>query len=72
MSVPAGWTAATGNPVAAAPVTGWSEPSAADARLGVTAPGLPGIPGATIRRAALVLPRYGVRITVMARPPAAG
>lgn len=72
MSVPAGWTAATGNPVAAAPVTGWSEPSAADARLGVTAPGLPGIPGATIRRAALVVPRYGVRITVMARPPAAG
>ncbi|WP_457770411.1 PPE family protein, SVP subgroup, partial [Mycobacterium avium] len=39
---------------------------------GVTAPGLPGIPGATLRRAALVVPRYGVRITVMARPPAAG
>ncbi len=30
-------------------------------------PGLPGIPGATLRRAALVVPRYGVRITVMAR-----
>ncbi|GAB4932651.1 hypothetical protein MAHJHV35_48030 [Mycobacterium avium subsp. hominissuis] len=33
------------------------------------APGIPGRPGATIRRAALVVPRYGVRITVMARPP---
>lgn len=37
----------------------------------MTAPGLPGIPGTTLRRAALVVPRYGVRITVMARPPPA-
>lgn len=35
MSVPAGWTAATGNPVAAAPVTGWSEPSVGPTRVPV-------------------------------------
>ncbi|MGB8388885.1 MAG: PE/PPE C-terminal domain-containing protein [Mycobacterium sp.] len=34
--------------------------------------GLPGIPAGTASRAAGVVPRYGVRITVMARPPAAG
>ncbi|WP_415857791.1 PPE family protein, SVP subgroup, partial [Mycobacterium intracellulare] len=42
------------------------------ARTGPAAAGVPGIPGGTVRRAPLVVPRYGVRITVMTRPPAAG
>lgn len=74
MSVPAGWTAATGNPVGGLPGGG---PSAlptteALARNGSGTPGIPGIPGGRASRAALVVPRYGVRISVMARPPAAG
>ncbi|WP_197503779.1 hypothetical protein [Mycobacterium sp. 852014-50255_SCH5639931] len=35
-------------------------------------PGMPGLPAGTVWRASGVVPRYGVRITVMARPPAAG
>ncbi|OBG60450.1 MULTISPECIES: PPE family protein [unclassified Mycobacterium] len=74
MSVPAGWTAATGSPVGGLPGGG---PSAlptteALARTGSGTPGVPGIPGGRVSRAALVVPRYGVRISVMARPPAAG
>jgi PPE-repeat protein len=74
MSVPAGWATGTGNPVTILPGTGLSDLTATDviSRTGSTAPGIPGIPGGTVRRAALVVPRYGVRITVMARPPAAG
>lgn len=73
MSVPAGWTATTGNPVAAAPGSGLAELTATEvgAPAGST-PGIPGLPGGTVRRAALVIPRYGRRITVMTRPPAAG
>ncbi|MES3638635.1 hypothetical protein Q9Q76_16205 [Mycobacterium intracellulare] len=52
---------------------GWSGLPATEelARTGPAA-GVPGIPGGTVRRAPLVVPRYGVRITVMTRPPAAG
>ena len=35
-------------------------------------PGIPGLPGGMISRPSGVVPRYGARITVMARPPAAG
>ncbi|MGV0038864.1 PPE family protein [Mycobacterium colombiense] len=75
MSVPAGWTSATGNQVAALPGGGLSDLTATEAvaRAGTSAtPGIPGLPGGTVRRAALVVPRYGRRITVMARPFAAG
>lgn len=73
MSVPAGWTTATGISVAAAPGSGLADLTATEvvAPPGSTA-GIPGIPGGTVRRAALVVPRYGRRITVMTRPPAAG
>lgn len=74
MSVPAGWASATGNQVAALPAGGWSDLTASDAvaRGGSGTSGIPGIPGGTVRRATLVVPRYGRRITVMTRPPAAG
>jgi PPE-repeat protein len=74
MSVPAGWATATGNPVAALPGSGLSDLVATEAvaRTGSGSPGIPGLPGGTVRRAPLVVPRYGVRITVMTRPPAAG
>ncbi|AFS15934.1 MULTISPECIES: PPE family protein [Mycobacterium] len=74
MSVPAGWAAAAGDPVPALPGGGLSGLPATEAlaRTGPAAAGVPGIPGGTVRRAPLVVPRYGVRITVMTRPPAAG
>ncbi|OJZ75279.1 PPE family protein [Mycobacterium paraffinicum] len=74
MSVPAGWTAATGNPVAGLAGGGPSALPTVEAltRTGSGVPGVPGIPGGRVSRAALVVPRYGVRISVMARPPAAG
>lgn len=74
MSVPAGWAAAGGNQVAALPGGGVSDLAASEsiARTGPATAGVPGIPGGTVRRAALVVPRYGRRITVMTRPPAAG
>ena len=71
MSVPAGWATTTGNAGTPLPGNGLTATEAV-ARTGSAAPGIPGIPGGTVRRAALVVPRYGVRITVMARPPAAG
>lgn len=73
MSVPAGWTTAAGNPAAAAPGSGLADLTATElvTPTGST-PGIPGLPGGTVRRAALVVPRYGRRITVMTRPPAAG
>lgn len=74
MSVPAGWATATGNPGAASPGSGLSGLAATEAvaRTGSATPGIPGIPGGTARRATLVVPRYGRRIMVMTRPPAAG
>ncbi|WP_406816633.1 PPE family protein [Mycobacterium sp. M23085] len=74
MSVPAGWATTTGNPVTPLPAGGLSDPALTEAvaRSGSPAPGVPGVPGGTARRAALVVPRYGRRIMVMARPPAAG
>lgn len=74
MSVPAGWATASGNPVTALPCSGLSDLTATEVMspTGSAASGIPGIPGGTVRRAALVVPRYGVRITVMGRPPAAG
>ncbi|MEE2851787.1 MAG: PPE family protein [Actinomycetota bacterium] len=74
MSVPAGWAAATGNPVAASTGSGMSglATTEAAARSGSGTPGIPGVPGGTVRRAALVVPRYGRRIMVTTRPPAAG
>jgi PPE-repeat protein len=73
MSVPASWSTSSGNPVTALSGSGL-RPSDADEPAGSKAgmPGIPGLPGGTISRPSGVVPRYGARITVMARPPAAG
>jgi PPE-repeat protein len=69
MSVPAGWVSPAGSPVTA--LSGSGLPALEGTELGRTGlPGIPGIPRAS--RAAMVVPRYGVRITVMTRSPAAG
>ncbi|OBG60894.1 PPE family protein [Mycobacterium sp. E3339] len=73
MSVPAGWASATGNPASGLPELPVGGLSAAPTEaLARTTAGVPGLPGMRVSRAAMVVPRYGVRITVMARPPAAG
>lgn len=70
MSVPAGWASSTAGSVSKlSPVLSGTE---ALGRTGSGLPGLPGIPGMKVSRAAMVVPRYGVRITVMSRSPAAG
>jgi PPE-repeat protein len=78
MSVPTSWAAPSNSPSTAAitevsegglpgiPATGESAGS------GSAVPGIPGIPVGTVSRPTIVVPRYGVRILVMSRPPAAG
>lgn len=70
MSVPAGWASPAGSPVTA--LSGSGLPALEGTELARTASGIPGIPGVKVSRAAMVVPRYGVRITVMTRSPAAG
>jgi PPE-repeat protein len=72
MSVPAGWASQAGSPATALSGNGLPILEGTDAlgRTGSAMPGIPGIP--TASRAAIVVPRYGVRITVMTRSPAAG
>jgi len=74
MSVPASWTAPSSSPVAALSDSGIPTLEGTDeiVRPGSGTTGIPGIPGGTVSRATSVVPRYGTRITVMARPPAAG
>ncbi|ORV47810.1 hypothetical protein AWC03_25745 [Mycobacterium europaeum] len=73
MSVPASWTA-PGSPITALPGAGYPALFGIDQPVASATgmPGIPGIPGGTASRATMVVPRYGARITVMARPPAAG
>ncbi len=74
LSVPAGWTAPSSGPVAALSGAGLTTlpgtETAAAAEAGM--PGVPGMPVGAVGRASGVVPRYGVRLTVMAHPPAAG
>jgi PPE-repeat protein len=74
MSVPASWTAPSGGPMTA--LSGGAIPTLEEtgelARPGPGTAGVPGVPGVTASRATGVVPRYGARVTVMARPPAAG
>lgn len=74
MSVPASWTAPTDGSVTVLPSGGVPTLPGGDevpaSRTGM--PGVPGLPIGNVSRASGVVPRYGVRITVMARPPAAG
>lgn len=73
MSVPASWTTPVGGTVTALPGTDVSAAATGGpARPASGLPGLPGVPGGTGSRATLVVPRYGARLTVMSRPPAAG
>ncbi|WP_414686154.1 PE/PPE C-terminal domain-containing protein [Mycobacterium sp.] len=73
-SVPAGWTAPPSGPVTPLSDGGSATVAGPDPAAGSPGgtPGLPGLPGGTLSRASGVVPRYGARITVMARPPAAG
>jgi PPE-repeat protein len=74
MSVPASWAATPNSPVTA--LSGSSLLTLSEtgelAGSGSGVPGIPGMPVGTVSRATGVVPRYGVRITVMPRPPAAG
>lgn len=72
MSVPASWTPPSSSPVTALASSDSPVLSGSDEPAGSRS-GVPGIPGMRPpSRATLVVPRYGVRITVMARPPCAG
>jgi PPE-SVP subfamily C-terminal region len=72
MSVPASWTAPSSNVITSLPGDGLSA-VAGSAEPAGSGSGVPGIPGMRPpSRAALVVPRYGVRIKVMPRPPCAG
>jgi PPE-repeat protein len=74
MSVPASWAAPSTRTVSAmsgsglTTLPGTDGADAADHGM----PGVPGMPAGSVRRASSVVPRYGVRLTVMPRPPAAG
>jgi hypothetical protein len=72
MSAPSSWTTPSSNPVTR--MVSYDLPeltaSAEPARSGSSMPGMPGARPAA--RATLVVPRYGVRPTVMTRPPCAG
>ena len=74
MSVPASWSAPSSSPVTALSGSGLPTlPGTGElAGSGSGMAGIPGMPGMTVSRATGVIPRYGARLTVMARPPAAG
>lgn len=71
LAVPASWAAPTSRAVAALAPAGLTTIAGTEE----AAAGTPGVPGMAMpapSRASGVLPRYGVRLTVMAHPPAAG
>ncbi|WP_099288314.1 PPE family protein [Mycobacterium persicum] len=71
LSVPASWTAPSTGPVTALSGSGLTTlPGTEVPDHGP--PGVPGTPAGALKRASGVMPRYGVRLTVMSRPPAAG
>jgi PPE-repeat protein len=72
MSVPASWSAPSTSHVAALQPAGLTTLPGTDEAAGSGYPGYPGMPAGTVARASGVLPRYGTRLTVMPRPPAAG
>jgi PPE-repeat protein len=72
MSVPASWSAPSSSHVAALQPAGLTTLPGTDEAAGSGYPGYPGMPAGTVARASGVLPRYGTRLTVMPRPPAAG
>ena len=74
MSVPASWAAPSSSRVSALEPHGFTTLPGTDEAVGSGYPGYPGMPGGALSRATGVgvPPRYGVRLTVMPRPPAAG
>lgn len=77
MSVPASWTMPVNGPASAlvtpSPAAGVGSFAATGGPVGSAASGVPGVPGITVSRPSIVVPRYGRRIlAVMGRPPAAG
>jgi PPE-repeat protein len=72
LSVPASWSAPPTRAVSALSPAGLTTLAGTEDAAGSGMPGVPGMPAPTVARASGVLPRYGVRLTVMAHPPAAG
>jgi PPE-repeat protein len=72
LSVPPGWSAPAVSHVSALSGAGLTTLPGTDEAVGSGMPGVPGMPMGTLARASGVVPRYGVRLTVMPRPPAAG
>ena len=77
MSVPTSWAmpanGAASGLTAQSPAGGVGGFAATGEPVGSAASGVPGVPGMTVSRPSIVVPRYGRRIlTVMGRPPAAG
>lgn len=72
LSVPASWSVPATHSVSALSPAGLTTFGGTEEAAGPGVPGVPGMPAATGGRSSGVLPRYGVRLTVMGRPPAAG
>ena len=72
MSVPTSWAAPSGSPITALSGNGLPTLPGTDELAGSGMPGIPGMPGGTVSRPTGVVPRYGVRLTVMSRILAGG
>jgi PPE-repeat protein len=74
MSVPASWSAPTSTHISPLEPAGFTTLPGTEEPVASGYPGYPGVPGGGAARnaGAGVPPRYGVRLTVMPRPPAAG
>lgn len=74
MSVPASWAAPTSTHISPLTPAGFTTLPGTEEPMASGYPGYPGMPGGGAARSvgAGVPPRYGVRLTVMPRPPAAG
>jgi PPE-repeat protein len=72
MSVPASWSAPVTNHITAFEPLGMTTIPGTEEAAASGYPGYPGMPASAASKAAGATPRYGVRPTVIPRPPAAG
>ena len=72
MSVPATWSAPSTSRITEFTPAGFTTLPGTDEAVASGYPGYPGVPAGTSRSGLGAPPRYGVRLTVMPRPPAAG
>jgi PPE-repeat protein len=72
MSVPASWSAPSSSRIAPLDPAGFTTLPGTDEAVASGYPGYPGMPAGTRGSGVGAPPRYGVRLTVMPRPPAAG